>query len=63
MCNCGLKYNKSNNLAYHKKWECGKILQCNGCWKIFRFRSYHIKHMKTCEFLCNLEQHFDNKTI
>lgn len=49
-CKCGRSYNMERHMKYHQKWECGKIQQCNNCYKQFNYRTLLIKHMRNCSF-------------
>ena len=48
VCKCGRTFAYKSNLTYHKKWECGQILNCFKCYKKFTVKSHLLKHLKTC---------------
>lgn len=48
LCTCGRAYNKRNLYNYHKKWECGKLLQCKKCLKTFGYRTHLTGHLRQC---------------
>lgn len=48
VCVCGRTFSYKQNLTYHKKWECGRILMCNICQKSFKVKSHLLKHLREC---------------
>lgn len=46
-CKCGKSYTGVRHIRYHKKWECGKVLQCNICCKILSTKYSFDHHMRT----------------
>lgn len=48
VCDCGRTFSYIGGYTYHLKWECGKVLSCHKCSKVFKDKSYLNKHMKMC---------------
>lgn len=49
VCECGRKFDNENNRNYHKRFQCGKSLQCNLCRRSYCSIYYVRRHMKTCK--------------
>lgn len=47
-CDCGRKF-EYGKLEYHKRFQCGKSLQCNLCRRSYCSIYYVRRHMKTCK--------------
>lgn len=47
-CDCGRKFEYENQYIYHKRFQCGKSLQCNLCRRSYCSIYYVRRHMKTC---------------
>lgn len=43
---CGMAFIYKHNFQYHRKWECGKILSCPRCSKVFKTKCSLDNHMK-----------------
>lgn len=48
-CDCGRKFQYENQYIYHKRFQCGKSLQCNLCRRSYCSIYYVRRHMKTCK--------------
>lgn len=48
VCDCGRSYKNLRHLTYHRKWECGKDLRCQCCFKKFFYKSHLSGHLKKC---------------
>lgn len=53
VCVCGRTFIYEAQLKYHKKWECGKILSCDYCGKVFTTKSNQKTHLKICRIVNN----------
>lgn len=47
-CDCGRKF-EYEKYQYHKRFQCGKSLQCNLCRRSYCSIYYVRRHMKTCK--------------
>lgn len=45
-CECGRAYNQRKYLTFHKRWECGQILECSLCFRSFNSKSYFNSHIR-----------------
>lgn len=43
---CGRIFAYEHNYRYHKKWECGQILSCDYCQKVFKTKATLETHYK-----------------
>lgn len=48
VCNCGRTFSYVGGYTYHLRWECGKVLSCRLCGKVFKDKAYLTKHSRTC---------------
>lgn len=45
-CSCGRAFNAQKYINFHKRWECGRIIQCSICFRKFNTKSYYSLHMR-----------------
>lgn len=62
-CPCGRSFLYERFLTYHKKWECGKKLECPNCSRVFNTLANLKSHtLKYCRFrTVNLDDSKDGK--
>lgn len=48
VCTCGRTFSYVGGYTYHLRWECGKVLSCRLCGKVFKDKAYLTKHSRTC---------------
>lgn len=48
VCGCGRTFSYVGGYTYHLRWECGKVLTCQNCAKVFKDKAYLTKHSRTC---------------
>lgn len=48
VCSCGRTFSYVGGYTYHLRWECGKVLSCRLCSKVFKDKAYLTKHSRTC---------------
>lgn len=48
LCSCGRKFTHDAHLRYHQRWECGQVLICRICCRIYNTKSNLMRHVKTC---------------
>lgn len=48
VCTCGRTFSYVGGYTYHLRWECGKVLSCRRCGKVFKDKAYLTKHSRTC---------------
>lgn len=47
-CSCGRSFSYLAGYRYHMRWECGKILKCTNCGKVYTDKSNLVKHSNSC---------------
>lgn len=45
-CTCGRAFNQQKYINFHKRWECGRNIQCSICFRKFNTKSYFSLHMR-----------------
>lgn len=45
-CTCGRAFNQQKYINFHKRWECGRSIQCSICFRKFNTKSYFSLHMR-----------------
>lgn len=48
VCSCGRNFSYLAGYRYHMRWECGKILKCAKCFKVYTDKSNLVKHLNIC---------------
>lgn len=48
VCVCGRTFSYRGSYRYHLKWECGRLLTCSKCNRVFTHKSNLNTHNKNC---------------
>lgn len=67
VCPCSRTFSYLGNYKYHMRWECGKVLSCRLCDKVFKDKPYLTKHSRWCKGAATaesamLQQHRRDRT-
>lgn len=49
-CPCGRSFSYLAGYRYHMRHECGKILKCKNCGKVYTDKSNLVKHSNVCAY-------------
>lgn len=49
-CSCGRRFSYLAGYRYHVRHECGKVLQCKFCGKVYSDKSNLVKHSNVCRY-------------
>lgn len=47
-CSCGRSFSYLAGYRYHMRHECGKVLKCKNCGKVYTDKSNLVKHSNIC---------------
>lgn len=48
VCGCGRSFSYLAGIRYHLRHECGRILKCKNCGKVYTDKSNLVKHVNVC---------------